>query len=299
MRSAPLPPNEADRLAALQRYQILDTAPEADFDDLTRLAAQICGTPIALISLADAHRQWFKSRFGLGSSETPRDVAFCAHAILQPHELFIVSDSHQDERFQDNPLVTGEPNIRFYAGAPLVTPDQQTLGMLCVVDHIPHALTPAQCDALRVLGRLVIVQLEQRLKIRELEEALGAREQFAVALSESQTRLNLLNTISTGVISGALLSEVIEQTVSVVARAFPDLHTSYATISMEGMFSILYTVVPAGIPKPPRITLDLNIAPEYLQPPMRAWRRSPQSLWRTAPAPCCSYPSVCRMKSAH
>src|SRR6185295_15059359 len=104
MRSAPLPPNEADRLAALQRYQILDTSPEADFDDLTRLAAQICSAPIALISLVDAQREWFKSRSGLDTSEIPRDVAFCAHAILQSDELFIVPDAHQDDRFHDSPL---------------------------------------------------------------------------------------------------------------------------------------------------------------------------------------------------
>jgi PAS domain S-box-containing protein len=193
MRSAPLPPNEAERLAALQRYQILDTAPEADFDDLTRLAAQICGTPIALISLVDANRQWFKSRVGLeDSSETPRDVAFCAHAILQPDDLFVIPDSHQDERFHDNPLVTGAPHIRFYGGAPLVTPDDHAVGMLCVVDHTPRDLTPLQLDALRVLGRQVMIQLEQRLKIQALENVIAEREQIAAALSESEMRYRVL-----------------------------------------------------------------------------------------------------------
>lgn len=165
---APLPADELQRLAALRRYQILDTAPEAEFDDLTRLAAIICETPTALISLVDVDRQWFKSRIGLAAPETPRDVAFCSHAILQP-EVLEVPDAGLDPRFQDNPLVTVDPRIRFYAGAPLQTPDGHSLGTICVIDYTPRRLEPHQREALNILGREVIRLMELRLLNRDLE----------------------------------------------------------------------------------------------------------------------------------
>ena len=160
--TAPLPENESERLAALRSYEVLDTLPEQSFDDLTRLAAQICGVPIALVSLVDEDRQWFKSAFGIAAQETPREQAFCAHAILQPDELLIVPDATADQRFQDNSLVTGEPAIRFYAGAPLVTPSGHALGTLCVIDRKPAKLNAEQQESLRMLGRLAVRELELR-----------------------------------------------------------------------------------------------------------------------------------------
>ena len=167
--------NEPARLAALHSYRILDTEPERAFDDLTMLASHICGTPMALITLVDEDRQWFKSRVGISASETPRAVSFCAHAIQQ-HDLFIVSDVRADERFRNNPLVTGDPHIRFYAGAPLVTPEGHALGTLCVVDRVTRTLTREQIEALDALRRQVQSQLELRRNVVELEHALAERD---------------------------------------------------------------------------------------------------------------------------
>ncbi|NTU81662.1 MAG: response regulator, partial [Chloroflexales bacterium] len=200
--SFPLPAHEDARLQALEQFQVLDTSPEQAFDELTQLAAELCGTPIALVSLVDAHRQWFKSRVGLDVAEPPREVAFCAHGIAAPDDLFIVPDAAEDPRFAESPLVTGEPHVRFYAGAPLVTKEGHAVGMLCVVDHVPRELSPVQRRALAVLGHQVVAQLEQRRQITVLQEAVIAREaseQHARQLaSESQRQaltLTLLHSV--------------------------------------------------------------------------------------------------------
>ena len=159
---------EVERLEALRRYAVLDTLPEEAMDDLTTLAAHLCEAPIAIISFVDERRQWFKSKVGLDVTETPRDWSFCAHALEQK-ELLIVPDATQDARFAQNPMVTGEPGIRFYAGAPLVTPEGAVLGTLCVIDHVPRKLTAAQKQALCVLSRQVMTQLELRRRTCELQ----------------------------------------------------------------------------------------------------------------------------------
>jgi PAS domain S-box-containing protein len=160
-QAARVPADEAARLAALRRYHILDTAGEQVFDDLALLASTICATPIGVISLVDEERQWFKARVGLNASETTRDVAFCAHTILHS-DVFIVPDATHDPRFAGNPLVTGDPRVRFYAGAPLETSDGFRLGALCAIDHAPRQLRPEQVEALRALARQVVLALELR-----------------------------------------------------------------------------------------------------------------------------------------
>ncbi|MEO8033490.1 MAG: ATP-binding protein [Acidobacteriota bacterium] len=169
---APVPPDEEERLLALRSYRILDTPAERAFDELTMLASRICGTPVALVTLIDEQRQWFKSRVGLDLPETPRDQAFCAHAILQDGP-FIVGDSHDDPRFAGNPLAIGEANVRFYAGIPLQTDAGYKLGTLCVIDHKPRELSGEQREALCVLARQVVALIEMRKLVDDL--ALSAK----------------------------------------------------------------------------------------------------------------------------
>ncbi|KAF0864010.1 ATP-binding protein [Pseudomonas sp. LD120] len=165
----PIPSNESRRLAALLRFELLDTPAEAMFDNITAMAAQLCETPIALISLVDAERQWFKSRQGLDASETPRELAFCAHAI-NGESLFEVENALLDPRFRDNPLVTGAPDIRFYAGMPLADSEGHNLGTLCVIDRQPRQLNVQQKGALKLLAQQAINLFELRLQARQQRE---------------------------------------------------------------------------------------------------------------------------------
>jgi GAF domain-containing protein len=178
---APLPTNEAERLAALQEYHILDTGAEQSYDDITILASHICNVPIAMISLVDEARQWFKSKVGLQQQQTSRDVAFCAHAILQTEPL-IVKDATKDRRFADSALVTGEPHIRFYAGFPLVNAEGLALGTLCVVDPHPRQLSAEQLKAMQALSRQVMALMESRRISARLADALDQVETLQALL---------------------------------------------------------------------------------------------------------------------
>lgn len=171
---------EALRLESLRRYRILDTEPERAFDDLTYLAAHICGVPIALVSLVDADRQWFKSKVGVDVDETPREIAFCAHAIQQS-ETFVVPDATTDARFRSNPLVTSDPYVRFYAGVPVMSREGEALGTLCVIDRVPRELSKEQRLALAALTRQVQAQMELRRNLLDLKEALRARDEAEAA----------------------------------------------------------------------------------------------------------------------
>jgi GAF domain-containing protein len=187
MIAPPKPPNEEERLEALHGLQILDTPAEKAFDDLVRLASYICETPVAAVSFIDRDRQWFKAKVGIDVPETKRDISFCAHALTLPNETLIVPDASLDARFSDNPLVTEEPKIRFYAGAPLVTENGLVLGTLCVVDHVPKELTPAQIKALTVVRNQVMRELELHKKNMELAEANKKLEEAHADLSDSDT----------------------------------------------------------------------------------------------------------------
>jgi GAF domain-containing protein len=185
----PNPETEKRRLNVLWQYEVLDTVPEQLFDDLTELAAVICEAPIALISLVDESRQWFKSRFGTTIQETSRDVSFCAYAIQQS-DLFVIPDATLDERFAKNPLVISDPKIRFYAGAPLITPDGYALGTLCVIDKVPRELRADQKQALCILARHIVLQLELRRRAKDVE---AGRAQLAEAKSDnSKEEISLL-----------------------------------------------------------------------------------------------------------
>ena len=216
MTPAPFPPNESTRLAVLMGFDILDTPAETEFDDLTRLAARICETPIAFISLVDLGRQWFKSRVGIEAAEMPREIAFCSYAILND-DVMEVQDATSDSRFADNPLVTGALGIRFYAGMPLTTANGTCMGTLAVADRVPRALDPLQRDALRTLGKQVVRQMELRIASRRLAHESAFHRAILHSAAESIISTNpegIITSFSRGSekLLGYSAAEVIGQT---------------------------------------------------------------------------------------
>jgi PAS domain S-box-containing protein len=196
---APIPANEEPRLEALREFDILGTAPEEAFDDLARLAAKVCSTPIALVSLVDQDRQWIKAKVGLDVTETPRDLSVCAHAILE-RDVCMIPDLSTDPRFRDNPFVTSGPKLRFYAGSPLVTAEGFALGMVCVLDRVPRELSEEQKSLLRSLARQVMAQLELRREVKSLARAIAERDAAQRELRSSEHRLQAILDSTTAVV---------------------------------------------------------------------------------------------------
>ena len=247
MKIAPLPQDEHERLAELKKYGILDTEPEAAFDDMVKLANYICQTPIAAISLVDEHRQWFKAIEGLDAKETSRDVAFCAHAILQ-NETMIVPDAQLDERFHDNPLVAGGPNIRFYAGVPLETPDGRHLGTLCVIDRVPRVLTQEQLKALSTLTNNIMAHLNLRLSHKNIRQYVDEL-QLAASIFESASEAmivtdpnNIIVTVNPAfsTTTGYSFEEVIGNTPAILKSGKQDAsyyHEMWETLNTTGRWN--------------------------------------------------------------
>ncbi len=226
-----LPTNEAERLHTLVNYCVLDTQPELVFDELTALAANICGVPIALISLVDESRQWFKSRVGISATETPRDMAFCAHAILRPSEILEIADARLDKRFADNPLVTDDPKIRFYAGAPLVAPNGLALGTLCVIDIKPRKLTKHQKFALTYLSKVTINQLELHRSLALLRSAELLLKSNNIVL-ESELQQEIIDRYELEVNSRQVLDTAFDAVITVNQ----DLCLTYCNNEAEKLF---------------------------------------------------------------
>jgi CheY-like chemotaxis protein len=190
--------NVMKRMLALQEYEILDTLPEQTYDDIVKIASEICQTPIAIITLLDVNRQWFKSCYGLmGGSETPIEHSFCSHAVAEPDKVMIVPDATTDERFKNNPYVTGEPHVVFYAGVPLVNPQGIALGSLCVVDTKPANLNQTQIQSLKALASQVVCQFELRKKVSELKEAeIRVKAANEAAMEEKRLRIEQFSFIT-------------------------------------------------------------------------------------------------------
>jgi len=259
---AELPGNELLRLKALRNLAILDTPPEQSFDDIVQVATHICDVPIAVVSLIDSDRQWFKSCIGIDASETPRDVAFCSHTILTPDDILMVEDATKDKRFCDNPVVVGAPYIRFYAGVPLVTEDNFALGTLCVVDYKPRLLSAAQLSSLRALAR----QVMQLLKLKSINKAM---QEYSSRVKGSEDLLRSLLSNFPGAAYRCennsswtmhYLSDAVEQLTGYAAKKFiKDNALSFNDITHSNDKDRVYATVQAAVAKNQSFDLEYRI----------------------------------------
>lgn len=266
---APITPNEAERLQVLRAYDLLDTPSEMALDELAELAACICKAPIALITLVDEGRQWFKSRVRFDVAESERDISFCAHAILE-QDFLIVPDARQDVRFRDNPWVTGEPGIRFYAAAPLRTPDGHALGTLCVIDREPREMHPDHQQALQILSRQVMTQFELRRRAREIEALKQAHDQMAATRRQEVSNAERIQRDRTRLadaeLTGRRLLETAEQSRRALLSILEDQKQIEETLrESETRFRLLFEHNPAPMLVYERASLKLLAVNEAFQ----------------------------------
>jgi len=256
--------DEAQRLVELQSLRILDTDREAAYDDLVCLAARSSGTPMAALSLVDEERVWIKASFGLDAAHLPRSIGLCAHAILQPDRTLLVADASADTRFVRNPLVTGDPHLRSYAGVPLVTAKGHAVGVLCVLDVRPRTFTADELDALHRLGRQAIALLELRRATLNLVESASREEAVSTELRRSQRRLQILNELATGIAAEHEVADVTRAAVQLLGRHLPAMRVAYSTIDERGRLEVLESVEPDGMPHLAGMDCDLTGVPDFL-----------------------------------
>ncbi|MBK7876913.1 MAG: PAS domain-containing protein [Planctomycetes bacterium] len=264
MIDAAQPQDEQQRLASLAACRILDSTPEPAFDDLAALAARLLEAPIALVSLIDADRQWFKSRYGLEQESTPRKLAFCAHAILEPRKLFLVEDATLDERFADNPLVTGEPGIRFYAGAPLLDIEGRALGTLCVIDRRPRKLDEVQRETLAALARQVSRLIELRRANIDFAELAETHADARRELEQREERLRLANEFLEDARSCRDVKALLTSGLTRVQRRIPFSSVTYAKLSAEGALEVVHSVAEEGAALTGGTSMSLRTMPLLL-----------------------------------
>ncbi len=258
------PPDEAVRLAELKSLRILDTDPEATFDDLARLAAQVTRSPIAAITLVDGDRIWVKARVGIEMSEIPRSVGLCAFAILAPDEPLVIEDATKDPRSADSPLVTSEAHMRAYIGIPLVSVAGHALGVLCVLDRRTRDFTTEDVESMERLGRQAMCLLELRRAGIEIAEAARREDQVATELRRSQRRLEILNELARAILPDHDVSDVTHVAIGVLARHFEGVRVAYSTIDERGRLEVVVAVEPAGMPHLSGSSVDVSKASTYL-----------------------------------
>ncbi len=264
MDVSPLPVDESQRLAELKSLRILDTDPEPAFDDLVRLAAQLTGAPMTVISMVDCDRVWMKARVGIEVCQIPRNIALCAMAIQERAGAIVIPDTESDPRTATSPMVTGDPHIRAYVGIPLVTSAGCAVGTLCVADRRAREFTADELEGLQRLGRQAVCLLELRRAGIEIAESARREEQVATDLRHSQRRLEILAELTQAILPDHEVADVVRLSVAILARHVRGVRVAYSTVDERGRLAVLDSVEPAGLPRLAGTDFDVSVGPTYL-----------------------------------